>query len=374
MEITVHKNVLNKHLKLASGSAANESSMKLCECILLEAAGNLLSLCCNNLETSVKTAFSNCQIIKNGRCAVNAKIFVSLVNGMPEADITVTCDENYRLTLQSGKVKFEIGALDPEGFPQTPDCGASDGFSSIKIKQSDLKKIIKKTVFSAAADGGGKPVFKGELFETESGSLKAVTVDGFRISFGRADAQITLADESEIKEIIPADALKELLRILPDSEEEISVHFINNQAFFKAGDFIFSSRLIEGEFFNYEQNFSADFPITVELKAAALLNSAERSILLSQSDLKKQPFILNISDDVINVEIISDLGQMDDAIVCDKKGSDIKIAFNPKFISEALKAGEFENLRLLMSTPRSACVLCDINDANYKYLVLPVKF
>lgn len=372
MEITVFKNVLNKNLKLASVSALAESSMKLCECVLLNANSNGLSLCCNNLETSVKTAFFDANVSEGGLCAVNAKMFGSLISGMPEADIKIRCDEKNRLTLESGKLRFDIGSFDAADFPQAPDTFKNENCASIKLKTSGLKDVIRRTVFSAAQDSG-KPIFKGELFETENEFLNLVTIDGYRISFGRIKADINRAGAAEIKEVIPADALKELLKILPEGENDIEIHFLNNQAFFQTDGFVFSSRLIEGEFFNYKQNFAAEFPIKAELSADALLDGAERALILAAGDFKKQPFVLEFKENNLHIQCASDYGQMDDVVPCDVTGGEIKTAYNPKYLSEAVKAAGSGKLQILMSTPLSAGIIQENADANYRYLILPIK-
>ena len=213
-------------------------------------------------------------------------------------------------------------------------------------------------------------MMSGELFEVRGNELRVASLDGHRISIRK----ITLKDNyKDIKVIVPGKTLTEISKILNgDNEKEVLIFFSQNHILFEFDDTIVISRLIEGEYFKIDTMLSKDYETKVTVNKRELLDCIDRAmILIRESDRK--PIILNITDRSIGLRVKSAFGSMNAEVMITKTGQDIMIAFNPKFLIDALKVIDDENVDLYMMNPKSPCYIRD-EEEKYTYLILPVNF
>ena len=239
----------------------------------------------------------------------------------------------------------------------------------ITISQFTLKEVIRQTIFSIAANDSNK-IMTGELFDINGSEMRVVSLDGHRISIRK----ILLKSEYEPKKVIvPGKTLNEISKILTgDNEKEVQIFFGANHILFEFDDTIVVSRLIEGEYFKVDQMLSSDYATKVSLNKKDFLDSIERAIILIRENDKK-PIILNIEDSKMSLKLNSSFGTMNAEILIHKTGQDLMIGFNPKFLSDALRIIDDEEVTLYMMNAKSPCFIKD-EDESYIYLILPVNF
>lgn len=210
----------------------------------------------------------------------------------------------------------------------------------------------------------------GELFEVNENQLKVVSLDGHRISI----RNVTLKDHYEnTKVIVPGKTLSEISKILGgDNEKEVLIYFSANHILFEFDQTIVVSRLIEGEYFRINQMLSSDYETKVTVNKKELLECIDRATLLVKEGDKK-PIIISISDGNMELKINSTVGSMDEEIDIIKQGKDIMIGFNPKFMIDALKVIDDEEIDIYLVNPKAPCFIRDIKE-KYIYLILPVNF
>ena len=210
----------------------------------------------------------------------------------------------------------------------------------------------------------------GELFEVNGDSLRVVSLDGHRMAIRK----ILLKDTYEnTKVIVPGKTLNEISKILTgDNEKEVQIYFGANHILFEFDDTIVVSRLIEGEYFKIDQMLSSDYATKISVNKKEFLDCIERaSILIREND--KKPIILNIEESKMALKLNSSFGTMNAEILIHKTGQDLMIGFNPKFLIDALRIIDDENVTLYMMNPKSPCFIKD-EEETYIYLILPVNF
>jgi len=210
----------------------------------------------------------------------------------------------------------------------------------------------------------------GELFEVNGDSLRVVSLDGHRMAIRK----ILLKDTYEnTKVIVPGKTLNEISKILTgDNEKEVQIYFGANHILFEFDDTIVVSRLIEGEYFKVDQMLSSDYATKISVNKKEFLDCIERaSILIREND--KKPIILNIEESKMALKLNSSFGTMNAEILIHKTGQDLMIGFNPKFLIDALRIIDDENVTLYMMNPKSPCFIKD-EEETYIYLILPVNF
>ena len=239
----------------------------------------------------------------------------------------------------------------------------------ICLSQFSLKEIVRQTIFSISVNDSNK-MMTGELFEVNGEELRVVSLDGHRMSIRK----VLLKDTYEnTKVIVPGKTLNEISKILTgDNEKEVLIFFGTNHVLFEFDDTIVISRLIEGEYFKVDQMLSSDYATKVTINKKEFQDSIERaSILIREND--KKPIILNIQESKMSLKLNSSFGTMNAEILIHKTGQDLMIGFNPKFLIDALRIIDDEEVTLYMMNPKSPCFIKD-EDESYIYLILPVNF
>ena len=228
---------------------------------------------------------------------------------------------------------------------------------------------MRQTIFSMS-DNDNNKLMSGELFDINGNELKVVSLDGHRISIRKIDLK---EEYTQRKVVVPGKTLNEISKILSgDTDKYVNVFFTTNHIVFEFDNTVVVSRLIEGEYFRIEQMLSSDYETKVSINKKEFLSCIDRATLLVKEGDKK-PIIINITDSGMELKINSALGSMDEDIDIQKEGKDLMIGFNPKFLIDALRVIDDEQVDLYMVNPKAPCLIKD-EEEKYIYLILPVNF
>lgn len=365
MKIICKKSNLLNGVQIVSKAVPSKTTMSILECILLDVRNGEIKLAANDMELGIETRIEG-KVVERGMIAIDAKIFLEIVRKLPDSDIMIETDESLKTTITCEKAKFNIIGKSGEDFSYLPLIERND---SIVLSQFTLKEIIRQTIFSIA-DNDNNKLMTGELFEINDDTLKVVSLDGHRISIRK----IQLKNNYEPKKlVVPGKTLSEISKILSgDMEKEVHIFFTDNHILFEFDDTIVLSRLIEGEYFKIDQMLSTDYETKVRINKKELLNCIDRATLLVKEGDKK-PVIMNITDASMELKMNTIIGSMDEDIDITKNGKDLMIGFNPKFLIDALRVIDDEEVDLYMVNPKAPCFIRDAEE-NYIYLILPVNF
>jgi DNA polymerase-3 subunit beta len=367
MRITCDKNLLNEGLNLVGRTVSTRTTLPILECILLTASPEGIRLTANDMEMSIQTAYIAAQVETPGSVALNARLFTEIIRKMPGEAVCISVDENLSTECVSGRAVFNINGLPGDEFPVMPETEKETG--TAKIQAGVLKDMIRQTIFSVAVDET-KPILTGELMQVKDNTAVMVAVDGFRISYRKAELP---DDSADMLAVVPAKSLHELSRALPaEGEDVVSFYITEKRVVFELPSFTFISRLLEGDFIRYDQVFNEDFSTIVTSDRVQLLNSLERACLIAR-DNKKSPVKLEIKDDSVVITSNTEMGKSYDEISCDVDGSQLDIAFNPRYLIEALRAVDDERIVLKLTTALSPCIIRGVDKDEYKYLILPLR-
>lgn len=367
MKLTFKNDALLNGINIVLKAVPSKTTMSILECILIDATGSEIRLTGNDTELGIETKVEG-SILERGKIALDAKIFSEIIRKLstPDGEITIESDNRFNTIISSSNSVFNIQGRDGEEFSYLPYIEKD---KSISLSQFTLKEVIRQTLFSISPNDSNK-MMTGELFEVEDNVLKVTSLDGHRISIRK----VILKDHYEnSKVIVPGKTLSEISKILSgDNESEIQIFFSQNHILFEFDDTIVVSRLIEGEYFRISQMLSSDYETKLTVKKREFLNCIERATILVRENDKK-PLILNITDNIMQLKLNSSFGSMNAEIMINKTGKDIMIGFNPKFLIDALRVIDDEDIILYMMNPKSPCFIKD-EEEQYIYLILPVNF
>ena len=365
MKLVFTKSNLNKAVGIVMKAVPTRTTMNILECILIDATTNEIKFTGNDMELGIETIVEG-EIIEKGKIAIDAKLFSEIVRKLPDNDITLTTDSNNNALITCEKSKFNIAGKSGDDFSYLP---AIIKDKMITLSQFQLKEVINQTIFSIAINDNNK-MMTGELFEVNEGTLKVVGLDGHRIAI----RNIKLEGRSDdVRVVIPGKTLQEISKILnADAESFVNIYFTNNHVLFEFDQTHVVSRLIEGDYFKISQMLSNDYETKVSINKKEFLDSIDRANLLIREGDKK-PIIINILNGLLQVNVNSTIGALNEDIDIDKEGKDIMIGFNPKFLMDALRVIDDENVTMYLVNHKSPCFIRD-KEENYIYLILPVNF
>lgn len=365
MKIICNKSDLLKGVNIALKAVPVRTTLSILECIVIDANELEITLTSNDMELGIETKVEG-EIIEKGKIAIDAKFLSEIVRKLPDSEVTIETDSNYVATISCEKAVFTISGKDADDFSYLPYIERN---KSITMSQFSLKEIIRQTIFSIG-DSESNKVMTGELFEISGNNLRVVSLDRYRVSIRNFKLKNTSED---IKVIVPGKTLNEISKILSgDMEDEVNIFFANNHIVFEFSNTVVVSRLIEGEFFKINQMLTKDFTTKVEINKKELLDCIDRATLLVKEGNKK-PVIFDIKDGDMNINIVSTFGKMNEDIDINKEGNDIKIGFDPKFLIDALRVIEDENISMFFMNAKAPCTIRD-EEGNYIYLILPVNY
>ncbi len=365
MKLVCSKSNLLSGVQIVSKAVPNKTTMSILECILIDANNGEIKLTANDMELGIETIIDG-DIIEKGIVALDAKIFLEIVRKLPDNDITIDTDASYKTVITCEKAKFTIIGKSGEDFSYLPQIERTD---SMIISQFTLKEVVRQTIFSIS-DNENNKLMTGELFDINGDVLKVVSLDGHRVSIRKIQLKDTYAPK---RVVVPGKTLNEVSKILPGgADSNVEISFTDKHIVFEFDQTTVVSRLIEGEYFKIEQMLSSDYETKVKINKKELLSCIDRATLLVKEGDKK-PIIINITDGSMELKINSIIGSMNEEIEIEKSGKDLMIGFNPKFLIDALRVIDDEEVDLYMVNPKSPCFIKNVEE-SYIYMILPVNF
>ena len=366
MKIICERKALADMLGIIARASATKATNYILECCLLQADGELLKIAANNLEYALVSDPLDVEVIESGAVVLESRLLLDIVRKMPNDKLTISADNKHMTAIKSGSTEYVMPGLSADDFPPLPSMEGDRGFI---IPSAELKALIQGTIFSISHDAS-KPILAGELLEVDNEGVRMVAVDGFRISLRIFNGDY-LSGGAPIKAIIPGNALKELVRLI-DGDDGVSVGISGGHIIFGFNKATMISRLVEGEYIAYNNMFSTDTKTAVVCVKGRLIDSLERATLLSK-DAKKHPVKLNLNEGLMSITSQTELGTFYDELGIEQDGPDMEVAFNPRYLTDALKATEGERVVMRFAGPLSPCVIKQEEGEDSKYLVLPLR-
>ena len=365
MKFICNKDQLLNAINIVSKAVNPRTTLPILECILIQATSDGIHLTANDLEMGIASAPIPAKVDKEGQVALDAKLFGDIIRRVSGDEVHVEEEENQSILLTCGTSRYQLMGQKAEEFPALPEVEKNQ---TVIVKEQDLKAMIQETIFSVSMDES-KPVLSGELMEGKDGFLSLVAVDGYRISYKKSQAQ---TGDSQIRAIIPAKTLREIAKIVKDSQDETKIYFTEKQVLFDIEGNRVVSRLIEGEYIKYEQTFSSDYKTKIVANRSDLIAALERATLVSR-DARKVPVKFEITNGKLTLSASSEIGTAREEVYLNTEGNDLLIAFNPRYCIEALRAIEDEEVAIYFQSSLSPCILKAEEGDSYKYLILPLR-
>lgn len=363
MKIKVNQKDLAKSISIVQKGISSKTTLPILSGILIQAKDNQLKFTGTDLELGI-TSNINCDVTEKGSIVVTSRIFGDMIRKLPDFPVEIEVKEDNNVYINCGNSKFKLLGQPAVEYPELPKLLNEISFD---IPRDLLKTMIKQTVFATAQDET-RPILTGALLEVKSNEAALVALDGYRLAL----RNINIDCQNDVKVVIPSKTLNELSKILEDDDMDVNVRFTSSHILFDLGETIIISRLIEGQFLNYNDIIRNEYKSKLKVKTKDIQQSIERASLLAREG-KNNLVKLNLSDEKLVITSNSEIGNIHESLPIELEGEDLKIAFNSKYLLEGIKVIDSEEIELNFVSNISPCIIKPVGDKNYTYLILPVR-
>ena len=357
MKFECEKTLLASAIDGVSRAITNRAAIPVLEGIYMKAEGFNLTLTGYDMEMGITTTIE-CNVLVPGETVLDAKLLGSMVSRMPAGNVRIELNDEGQAKISGGVAEFEIPAL--------PVTGADN---TMTMKCGVIREMIEKTIYAVSQDDK-KPAHTGELFVIEPGSLTVVALDGYRLAIIQRDVECT----RDIRIIIPSKTLQELLKIMGGADEDVKIDANRRYVVFTTNGYTIMSRLIEGDFLNYESVIPKDKKTRITVDCKTFIDTIERASLIITERLKN-PLRISFTENKITVRCQTPLGKVvDEFAPVEMTGDPVEIGFNNRYLLDALRYSKCEKMVLEINGPLSPVKILPENGKDFIYLVLPVRF
>ena len=372
MKAEILKENFKNGLNIAERVVGKNLSLPILDNVLISAEDNFLSLSSTDLETAIKLWILT-KIIKKGKIVVPVKFLSSFVSLLPNEKITLE-EKNQGLYVECKSFKNQIRGFNPEEFPLIPE------FDNLEYLEIDNKKLCEglSQIVDIASPSQSRPEISGIYFSFSKNSIKIVATDSFRL----AEKNISLEKpvKKDVSFILPQKPAREIINILDEKEGKLKIYFLPNQTMFEFGmqeaphpQVQIISRLIEGEYPNYEEIIPKKFKTQIILKRDEFLSQIKAASLFSG---KVSEVKIKVDPQIKEVEIFAqdpNIGESRSNISAKIEGEPIEVSFNHKFLIDGLVNIKSSEIIFDLSKEDGACILKPVGDASYIYVLMPIK-
>ncbi len=363
MKIICQKDLLVEAVSNVSRAVCSKSPIPALEGILLKAQEGQLVLTGYDLELGIVTTIES-KTEQPGELVLSAKLLLDIIRRIPAETVSILSDEKNLATISGGASEFTIPGIVAEEYPELPNVEQK---SDLMIKQGVLKSMIDQTLF-AVATTDSKPVHTGSLFDVKDSSVTLVSVDGYRLALRREP----LVTDLTTRFIVPGKTLSEIAKLLRNEDEDVFFIVSQRHIAFQISGYYVVSRLLEGDFLDYNAAIPKVSKTTVKVNTRSLTESVERTSLLI-SDRLRSPIRLAVADHKMQLSCSTTMGKAHDEVDCEVSGEAVSMGFNNKYLLDALKASDCDMVKLEINGALSPMRMIPLEGDSFLFLVLPVR-
>ncbi len=371
MKVTFSRTEFLAELQMVSRATAVRSAIQALSGILLKAEGNGVELAATDTEIGIRSRV-DASVESEGSALVPGRLVVDILRALEGDSVTFEREgDGGEVVVTSQQARFVVRSLPAEDFPRMPDRESAD---AVEVPAEAFARTIEKVARAASRDET-RPVLTGILVSVDGRTLRMVATDSYRLSVKETPLEADPARPFEAN--VPARALQELSRIVNDrSTERISATAQDNQIVFGIDGVTLSSRMIDGQFPNYQQLLPDSYEHEVQVGKSEFASIVRRVSLMAQ---RNAPLRLAFETGQVTVSAQTpDVGEASESLPVDFKGERLEIGFNPQFLQDGLEGAEGEELRLKLINPLrpgliQAAESAEQEEGTFLYLIMPVR-
>lgn len=364
MKVSAARGDILDSLSVVNRGLSSRSTLPILSSVLLSANGDTIVLQSTDLEVSMKHSMK-AKIDEEGQAVIPGKLLGDIIRSLPEAAVVIETTSKDEARIVCEQASFTVRTLHAEDFPKFPEIAPE---KTVELPAGLFGAAVKQVARAASRDET-RPLLTGVLISVETGTLKMVATDSYRLAVREVDLG---APVEEFEVVVPSKAVEEVPK-MAGSDEILKMGISENQVVFEAGTTTYVSRRIEGRFPNYKQLIPAESETRVTVDRTELLDAVKRVSLLAQQNV---PLRVSVTPEEATLTLSAttqDVGDASEAIMVQAEGKDVEIAFNASFVVEGLSVATAETMSLEITSPLKPGVFRSTGEESLTYILMPVR-
>ncbi|GGG26711.1 DNA polymerase III subunit beta [Paenibacillus abyssi] len=377
MKLMILKDELNDAIQQVAKAASSRPAIPILGGIKMDVTHQGVTLTASDTDISIQSFIPvetgdqvNARIDKPGSVVLPAKFIVEIVKKLPSTQVEIEVSDHFQTMIRSGSTDIQMVGLDPEEFPVLPSIEENEVFS---IPGDLLKSMIRQTTF-AASTSEQTPILTGVLWNLHEGQFKFVATDRHRLASRSASVE-TRADYRFANVVISGRTLVELSKIVPDNNKLVEIVVADNQVLFKVDHVLFYSRLLDGTYPDTSKIIPQQYKTELVLDTKKLTDAIDRAYLMSREEKTNIVRLMTLDDGTIEISSSSsELGKVTEQLEAARfDGEPLRIAFNSKYMLDALKVIDSEQLFIGFTGAMSPIIIKPTDHPHSLHLILPYR-
>lgn len=364
MIISVERSALLDAVTRLQRVVSSKTSMPVLEGILLSAEQGKVTLIAYNLEMGMrKEIYAKCD--KAGDIVINARLLGDILRRMNAPQVVISSNEKLACNIKCGEATFDIMGMAAEDFPEMPTVGSD---RTLKIDGSLLSEMVKGTFFATAQNEGAKPILTGINVTVKDSVMQFVAIDGYRLAIKRENVDIS----DDFSFILSGKAVSEAVKLIDENTEEVEMKVGENLISFNINGYDFISRLLEGEFVNYQKTIPSAHTQRVVVNTRELIDTIERvSLLISESF--STPVRCYFNELNVVFTCATSMGRAAETFNTQLEGDSFEIGLNSRYLLDALKAIGDEKVQILFNGANAGVLILPLEGNSFTYMIMPMR-
>ena len=368
MQFVISRNALQKELAFVQGIVERKNTIPVLANILIESAGeDSIRISGTDLDVTIRCDADAQEITSQGAICVPARKLFDIARLLPDAPVSFRKEENEWVTVECDRSKFRLPGVSKETFPELP------GFKStpLKLPASMLKLLIDRTIFAITQEEG-RYTLSGAKFELDKKNVRMVTTDGHRLAYVSTDNAGVTGDGLEV--LIPRKTLAELTKLTADFDGDINLGADENHVYFEIGSRLLISRMLSGQFPNYEMVMPKNNDRSAAFDTLSL-NQAIRRVALMADDRSRAIRMHLTKEQLLISSQNAEEGEARETIATDFDGEETEIGFNAQYLLDFLNVVGSERVNFEFKDGNSQAQLRPVTEDNYdyRYVIMPMR-
>lgn len=382
MKIKFNRQEISSKIAPLMSVVSGKSTLTATEGILIEAnSADSCTLTAFDLEKGMKITVE-AEVLEQGSYIINAQKFNQTLKVMDGEYITLTVDSKLCATFECGISTHKTGSLRAEEFPEMPNLKTEKGFV---VSQGVLKRMLSKVSYAMGINDNTRPMLNGCFVKTEEGKITVVACDSFKLAVCTCPAALSRIEGSEkgveYSFIVPAKSVNEIIKLLSDDEEETVTVYMSykNMVLAFDGDLIFFTKLITGEYIDYNRIIIRSHKIEISMEKDELIAALEKASLITEERIERSVrshVRLVAENNILKVSAVSSAGSIYDEVATQQTGDGISIAFNNRFLLDSVRACSYDRIKISMTSAFSSINIEPQEPAEGEselFMLLPVR-
>lgn len=365
MRFTISRDMLIKPLQTVSGVVEKRQTLPILSNILLQVSNDRLVMTGTDLEVELVASIP-LDVATPGEITLPGRKFMDICKALPDSaliDITIDGD---KALLKAGKSRFSLATLPASDYPATE---AIKGSQQFELPQKHLKSLIDQTQFSMA-NQDVRYYLNGLLLEIDNGLVRMVATDGHRLALSEITTDIAIGDKRQV--IIPRKGVLELSRLLATDDSPCTIQLNQNHIRITLGDTIFTSKLIDGRFPDYDRVIPKGGDKVIHADRAILKDGLQRTAILSNEKYRGIRLVFRQNSLLASVNN-PEHEEAEDELPIDYHGAELEIGFNVSYLLDVLNVIKHDNVEIILSDSNSSCLILGTGDTVSRYVVMPMR-